>query len=93
MGRDQRGRPARADAPRAHGLTVGSRERWTSPALVAKEAPPAWFAVWRFRAVAIAFLALFVWLVFQLYQQLSGANDQDPGLDALGALAGVVLRL
>jgi hypothetical protein len=62
---------------------VRQRERWTSPPLVAREAAPAWLAVWRFRAVAIALLVVFVWLVFLVYQQLSGANDQDPGLGAL----------
>ena len=67
------------------------RERWTSPPLVAREAPPAWWAVWRFRAVAIALLLVFVWLVFLVYQQLSGANDQDPGLGSLPRLPGLVL--
>jgi uncharacterized membrane protein (DUF485 family) len=68
-----------------------AREHWTSPPLVGREAPPAWHAVWRYRAVAIVLLAVFVWLLYLVYQQLSGANDQDPGVEALGALAVTLL--
>lgn len=54
-----------------------------SPPLVAREARPTWPAVWRFRLVVLSALALFVWLLFLLFQEFSGANDQDPGVDAL----------
>lgn len=63
--------------------TLPVRERWTSPPVVAREAPPAWLGVWRFRLFAVALLAIFVWVLYQLFQQFSGANAQDPGLDAL----------
>ncbi len=59
------------------------RETWVSPPVVAREVAPAWVAVWRFRALAVALLAIFVLLLYQLFQQFSGANAQDPGLDAL----------
>lgn len=59
------------------------RETWVSPPVVAREVAPAWVAVWRFRAFALALLAIFVYLLYQVFQQFSGANSQDPGLDAL----------
>jgi hypothetical protein len=67
------------------------RETWVSPPVVAREATPAWVAVWRFRLLAIALLAVFVWVLYQVFQQYSGANSQDPGLDALGPLAALLL--
>ena len=56
------------------------------PPVVAREAPPAWIAVWRFRLLALVLLALVVLAAVLLFRQLTGANAQDPGIDALDAL-------
>jgi hypothetical protein len=58
-------------------------ERWVHPPVVAKEAPPAWVALWRFRLVALVVLALLVLLAVLVFRQVTGANAQDPGIDAL----------
>ena len=57
-------------------------ERWVHPPVVAREAPPAWIAVWRFRLLALVVLALLVLVAVLLFRQLTGANAQDPGIDA-----------
>jgi hypothetical protein len=57
-------------------------ERWIHPPLVAREAPPAWRARWRFRLVALLLLALVVAGGVQLFRLLSGATAQDPGIGA-----------
>ena len=57
-------------------------EHYVRPPLVARELPPRWLAVWRFRLLALAVLAVLVLLALLLYRQVSGANDQDPGLEA-----------
>ena len=62
-------------------------ERWVHPPVVAREPAPAWVAVWRFRLLALVALALLVALAVLLFRQLTGANAQDPGLEALGTLA------
>lgn len=59
-------------------------ERYVRPPLVAREPAPAWIAVWRFRALALVVLAVLVLLAVLLYRQWSGANAQDPGLEAAG---------
>ncbi len=56
------------------------------PPLVAREASPAWLALWRFRLVALVLITLVVLLGVQLFQHLSGATDQDPGV-GVGASA------
>lgn len=61
-------------------------ERWVSPPVVAREAPPAWVAVWRFRLLALVLLAALVVLAVIAFRQVTGANAQDPGIDAIGAL-------
>jgi hypothetical protein len=61
-------------------------ERWVRPPVVAHEAPPAWIALWRFRLLALALLALLVLAAVLVFRQVTGANAQDPGIDALGAL-------
>lgn len=61
-------------------------ERWVSPPVVAREAPPAWIAVWRFRLLALLLLAAVVVLAVIAFRQVTGANAQDPGIDAIGAL-------
>lgn len=63
-----------------------SREHWVSPPVVAREAPPAWIAVWRFRVLALVLLAALVVLAVVVFRQVTGANAQDPGIDAIGAL-------
>jgi hypothetical protein len=60
-------------------------ERWVRPPVVAREAPPAWIAVWRFRLVALVVLVLLVVLAVLAFRQFTGANDQDPGIGALPA--------
>ncbi len=57
-----------------------------SPPVVAREAPPAWIAVWRFRVLALVLLAALVVLAVVVFRQVTGANAQDPGIDAIGAL-------
>jgi hypothetical protein len=61
-------------------------ERWVSPPLVAREAPPAWIAIWRFRLLALTLLALLVAAAVLVFRQVTGANAQDPGIDALALL-------
>ena len=56
------------------------------PPVVAREAPPAWVALWRFRLLALLLLGLLVLGAVLLFRQLTGANAQDPGIDALGVL-------
>lgn len=61
-------------------------ERYVRPPLLAREAPAAWVAVWRFRLIALVVLALVVLLAVVVFRQLTGATAQDPGLDALSRL-------
>jgi hypothetical protein len=68
-------------------------EQYVRPPLVPREAPPAWHAVWRFRLGALILLALLVLVVYRLYQQFSGATDQDPGLSSVHALVPVLTLL
>ena len=57
------------------------------PPVVAREAPPAWIALWRFRLLALVLLALLVVVAVLVFRQVTGANAQDPGIDALATLA------
>ena len=57
-------------------------ERWVRPPVVAREPAPAWIAVWRFRLLALAVLALLVAVAVLLFRQFTGANAQDPGVGA-----------
>ena len=61
-------------------------EHWVRPPTVAREAPPAWRARWRFRLVALLLLAALVAGGVQVFRVLSGATAQDPGLGAQPAL-------
>ena len=61
-------------------------ERYVRPPLVAREAPPRWIAVWRFRLAALLLTIVLVLLGYRLYQEYSGATDQDPGLSSLPAV-------
>ena len=56
------------------------------PPVVAREVPPAWIALWRFRLLALLVLALLVVAAVLVFRQITGANAQDPGIGALGAL-------
>ena len=56
------------------------------PPVVAREAPPAWIGVWRFRLFALVVLALLVLAAVAVFRQVTGANAQDPGIDALRLL-------
>jgi hypothetical protein len=62
-------------------------EQYVRPPLVPREAPPAWLAVWRFRLVALVVLERLVLLSYRVYQEFSGATDQDPGLSSLPAVS------
>jgi len=63
-------------------------ERYVRPPLVAREATPVWVGVWRFRVAALVLLAVLVLIAVQVFQSVTGANSQDPGIDALtGRLA------
>ncbi len=55
------------------------------PPVVAREAPPAWVALWRFRLLAAVLLALLVLGAVLTFRQVTGANAQDPGIDASAA--------
>ena len=61
-------------------------ERWVRPPVVAREAPAAWIALWRFRLIALLVLALLVAAAVLVFRQVTGVNAQDPGIDALGPL-------
>lgn len=62
------------------------------PPVVAREAAPAWIAVWRFRLVALLLLALLVLVAVLVFRQVTGANAQDPGIDASGVQRHAQLR-
>ena len=61
-------------------------ESYVRPPLLAREAPPAWRAAWRFRLGALLVLGLLVLLAVVAFRQLTGATAQDPGIDALNRL-------
>ncbi len=56
-------------------------ERYVRPPLVGTEPPRPWVAVWRFRAVVAVLTAGLLLVGFLLYQHLSGATAQDPGVE------------
>jgi hypothetical protein len=58
-------------------------EHYVRPPLVGREAPPPWLAIWRFRVTALALLVLIVIAGYVVFQHLSGATAQDPGLSSL----------
>ena len=62
-------------------------EQYVRPPLVAREAQPAWIAVWRFRLAALLLLALAVLIGYRVFQEFSGATDQDPGLSSMAVPA------
>ena len=64
-------------------------ETWVRPPVVAREAPPAWRARWRFRLVALLLLAVLAAGAVQLVRVLSGATAQDPGIGTEAAAASV----
>ena len=61
-------------------------ERWVHPPVVAREAPPVWIAVWRFRLLALVLLALVVLVAVLVFRQVTRANAQDPGVVAVARL-------
>jgi hypothetical protein len=62
-------------------------EHYVRPPLVPREAPPTWLAVWRFRLAALLLLAVLVLLGYRLFQEFSGATDQDPGVNSMRSTA------
>ena len=77
-------------APEPFSLPVA--ERYVRPVLLAREAPPAWLGVWRFRLVAFVAISLLVLVAILLFRQFTGATEQDPGLEA-GRVPGTEFRL
>ena len=67
-------------------------EQYVRPPLVGREPTPRWLVIWRFRATALALLVIAVILGYIVFQHLSGATDQDPGLSSLGVIGQVALR-
>jgi hypothetical protein len=57
-------------------------EQYVRPPLVSREAPPRWIAIWRFRVTALALLVLVVIAGYVVFEHLSGATAQDPGLSS-----------
>lgn len=55
-------------------------ETWVRPPLLGLEPAPRWKALWRFRLVTAAVLVLLVLALVAGYQELTGANAQDPGV-------------
>ncbi len=55
------------------------RERWVSPPLVAREAPSASAARWRFRAFTGVLMAIVGVLVFLMFLKVAGVTSEDPG--------------
>jgi hypothetical protein len=62
-------------------------EQYVRPPLIAREAPPAWRALWRYRVTALALLVLLLVVGSVAFEHLSGATSQDPGLSSLGRLS------
>jgi hypothetical protein len=67
-------------------------ERYVRPPLVPREASPPWVAVWRFRVTALALLVLVLILGYTVFQHLSGATSQDPGIGSTGPFHPPLLR-
>ena len=67
-------------------------ERYVRPPLLAREAPPVWVALWRFRLMALMVLAVLVLLAVVMFRQLTGATAQDPGVGAVGLLTSPLLE-
>ena len=62
-------------------------DRYVRPPLLAREPPPRWRAVWRFRLLGLVVMALLLGGLFLAFQALSETASQDPGLNSLGPLA------
>lgn len=67
-------------------MRPGIREQYVRPPLVGREPTARWIALWRFRATALALLVLAVIIGYAVFQQLSGATAQNPGLSSLRLL-------
>lgn len=59
-------------------------DSYTRPPLVAREAPPRWVAVWRFRLAALLLLVVVALIAISLIKLLapSTAGYQNPGIGA-----------
>ena len=69
-----------------------SGEDYVRPPLVATEAANPAVAVWRFRAVMLLLLAVATYVLVKLFLHFSGVNDEDPGVDALRYVSGMLSR-
>ncbi len=66
-------------------------ERYVRPPLLAREATAPWVALWRFRLTALVLLALLVLAGYIVFQHLSGATAQDPGINSAPAVSRLLL--
>ena len=62
-------------------------DRYVRPPLLAREPPPRWRAVWRFRLLGLVVIAVLLAGLFLAFQALSESTSQDPGLNSLGRAA------
>jgi len=67
-----------------------STDRYVRPPLLAKEPPPRWVAVWRFRLIALLILAALALLVLWITRHLIN-TEQNPTFSTLRAATSVVL--
>ncbi len=58
-------------------------DRYVRPPLIAREPPPKWRAVWRFRLLGLLEVALLLAGLFLAFQALSETTAQDPDLNSL----------
>ena len=58
-------------------------EDYIRPPLVAREPASRLLALWRFRLLAFALLAVLTYLVVLIFLRFSGVNAEDPGIGAL----------
>jgi hypothetical protein len=58
-------------------------EPYVRPPLLAREPLPRWVEVWRFRTLLLLVLLVAFTVLLLVYRQVTGANEQDPGLQAL----------
>ena len=66
-------------------------ERWVSPPLVAREPAPRWVAVWRYRLGIALLAAVLIAICWVAWLFMSGATDQEPGVDADPGAGAVLL--
>lgn len=66
------------------------REHYVRPPLLAREAPPSWRRALPYRLASLLVLALVLLACLLVFRALTGATVQDPGVEALTALPGLL---